>query len=124
MLLSLTIPVDIVLWDSHPLALGATPKQVFIDGIAQLKSPHSVKKPIEFQVPPKVPNFDKEAKDAVKYEGLPPLLPSSKIDSAIFTNVRKLYTRDISGTKIRSLDYAKEGNYGVVIVVKGNVLCE
>ena len=24
---------DVVLWDSHPLALGATPIQVFIDGV-------------------------------------------------------------------------------------------
>lgn len=27
---------DIVVWDSHPLSIGATPKQVFIDGVASL----------------------------------------------------------------------------------------
>ncbi|KAF7520711.1 hypothetical protein G7054_g12688 [Neopestalotiopsis clavispora] len=27
---------DIVVWDSHPLSIGATPQQVFIDGIATL----------------------------------------------------------------------------------------
>lgn len=27
---------DIVVWDSHPLSIGATPRQVFIDGIATL----------------------------------------------------------------------------------------
>ncbi|BGP37577.1 hypothetical protein JCM10449v2_001494 [Rhodotorula kratochvilovae] len=27
---------DVVLWSSHPLALGATPQQVWIDGVAQL----------------------------------------------------------------------------------------
>lgn len=27
---------DIVVWDSHPLSIGATPKQVFIDGVATL----------------------------------------------------------------------------------------
>lgn len=27
---------DIVVWDSHPLSVGATPKQVFIDGVATL----------------------------------------------------------------------------------------
>lgn len=114
---------DIVLWDSHPLALGATPKQVFIDGIAQLKSPYSIKKPAEFQVAPKVPNFDKEAKDAVKYDGLPPLLPSNKAVSAMFTNVRKFYGRDSTGTSITSQEYA-EGGSGVVVVVKGEVLCK
>ncbi|KAH8680468.1 hypothetical protein BGZ61DRAFT_359170 [Ilyonectria robusta] len=29
---------DIVIWDSHPLAIGATPLQVFIDGNPQLES--------------------------------------------------------------------------------------
>ncbi|KAI0123869.1 hypothetical protein BJ170DRAFT_687117 [Xylariales sp. AK1849] len=27
---------DIVVWDSHPLSIGATPQQVFIDGVAKL----------------------------------------------------------------------------------------
>lgn len=27
---------DVVVWDSHPLSIGATPKQVFIDGLATL----------------------------------------------------------------------------------------
>lgn len=27
---------DLVVWDAHPLSVGATPKQVFIDGVAQL----------------------------------------------------------------------------------------
>ncbi|KAH8651044.1 hypothetical protein BX600DRAFT_387377 [Xylariales sp. PMI_506] len=29
---------DIVVWDSHPLSIGSTPQQVFIDGIATLDS--------------------------------------------------------------------------------------
>ncbi|KAK7967015.1 uncharacterized protein PG986_001292 [Apiospora aurea] len=29
---------DIVVWDSHPLSIGATPQQVFADGVATLKS--------------------------------------------------------------------------------------
>ncbi|KAK8058985.1 hypothetical protein PG994_009433 [Apiospora phragmitis] len=29
---------DIAVWDSHPLSIGATPQQVFIDGVATLKS--------------------------------------------------------------------------------------
>lgn len=32
---------DIVVWDSHPLSIGATPRQVFIDGVATL-DPHKV----------------------------------------------------------------------------------
>ncbi|KAL1857697.1 hypothetical protein Daus18300_010217 [Diaporthe australafricana] len=29
---------DMVVWDSHPLSIGATPRQVFIDGVATLDS--------------------------------------------------------------------------------------
>ncbi|KAF9012391.1 hypothetical protein BDQ17DRAFT_1419786 [Cyathus striatus] len=65
---------DIVIWDSHPLKLGAAPQQVYIDGIPQLKSPYVTDKPSAAQVAPKTPNFDQEAVDAVKYDGLPPLL--------------------------------------------------
>lgn len=36
---------DVVLWDSHPLELGATPLQVIIDGQIQLQDPHSTPKP-------------------------------------------------------------------------------
>jgi hypothetical protein len=71
---------DVVLWDTHPLALSATPIQVFIDGIPQLTNTTSVtrrlsEKPFTFQEAPKVPNFDKEAEETLKWEGLPPLLP-------------------------------------------------
>ncbi|GAA6033304.1 hypothetical protein JCM8097_006683 [Rhodosporidiobolus ruineniae] len=38
---------DVVLWSSHPLSLGATPSQVWIDGIAQLVEPHALEQPKE-----------------------------------------------------------------------------
>lgn len=84
------------MFDSHPLALGATPKQVYIDGIPQLESPFIVKKHKEFQEAPKVPNFDKEAQDAIKYEGLPPLLTEKNrlTGDVLFTNVKSVYTSD------------------------------
>lgn len=34
---------DVVLWDSHPLRLGATPTHVYIDGISQLAEPYHAK---------------------------------------------------------------------------------
>ena len=33
--------LDIVIWESYPLALGVTPRQVYIDGIPQLDHPNS-----------------------------------------------------------------------------------
>ena len=81
------------MFDSHPLALGATPKQVYIDGIPQLESPFSVQKPQKLQEAPKVPNFNKEAEDAIKYEGLPPLLTEKNrlTGDVLFTNVKSVY---------------------------------
>ncbi|KAF9449461.1 hypothetical protein P691DRAFT_853918 [Macrolepiota fuliginosa MF-IS2] len=64
---------DVVIWDSHPLALGATPGQVFIDGIPQLKAPHILHKPYRLQKVPRTPNFDREARDTIEFDGLPPL---------------------------------------------------
>ncbi|EKM54391.1 uncharacterized protein PHACADRAFT_258201 [Phanerochaete carnosa HHB-10118-sp] len=86
---------DVVIWDSHPLALGATPKQVFIDGIPQLVDPHTAEKPTAAQSVPKTPNFDQEAADAVKYGGLPPLLPSRvRTGTIVFANVSSLLLKD------------------------------
>lgn len=63
--------VDVVVWDSHPLALGATPVEVWIDGIPQFKSGLVAQKPASSQIAPKTPNFDKEAADAIEVGGVP-----------------------------------------------------
>ncbi|GJE95461.1 carbohydrate esterase family 9 protein [Phanerochaete sordida] len=82
---------DVVIWDSHPLALGATPKQVYIDGIPQLADPFTVEKPAMAQRAPKTPDFDQEAANAVKYEGLPPIAPTRvKTGTIVFANVSSL----------------------------------
>lgn len=110
-----------MIWDSHPLALGATPAQVFIDGIAQLESPYVAKKPEAFQSVPKVPNFDKEAKEAVKYDGLPPLTPAKKSAGLVaFVNVKTVFTRS-SGAVQRVMDIADRT--GVVVAREGRVVC-
>ncbi|KAH7927128.1 carbohydrate esterase family 9 protein [Leucogyrophana mollusca] len=113
---------DIVIWDSHPLALGATPSQVFIDGIPQLKLAHMVMKPGSFQAVPKVPNFDKEAAAAVEYEGLPPL-GTTKAPSAhvLFTNVNSLVYRDDGD--IHEVALASTSGLGIVLVRDGVVEC-
>ncbi|KZT72052.1 carbohydrate esterase family 9 protein [Daedalea quercina L-15889] len=113
---------DLVVWDSHPLALGATPKQVFIDGIPQLKSPHVVNKPASFQRTPKVPNFDKEAADAVKYEGLPPLIPSKTTSSpVVFMDVKSVFVR--ADNRVREVYSAQDAELGAVIVQNGTITC-
>lgn len=46
---------DLVLWDSHPLQLGATPQQVWIDGIAQLAAPVAAKEVTHGKAPEPAP---------------------------------------------------------------------
>jgi len=113
---------DLVIWDSHPLALGATPAQVFIDGILQLDIPHVVSKPGTFQDLPKVPNFDREAEEAVAFDGLPPLLPErASADVILFTNVNSVILPrrgDLAEA------YSALGDEtGVVVVRNGEMTC-
>ena len=112
--------VDPVLWDSHPLALGATPAQVFIDGIPQLDTPHVVQKPCSFQKPPKVSNFVREAKETVEYEGLP--LQPSRVDSDIFVfeNVKGLFLPTAKG--IQNVLPVQNQTFGGVVVRNGSIL--
>lgn len=120
--LSQPLRPDIVIWDSHPLALGAAPQQVFIDGIAQLKDPHVTPKPAHTQKSPETPDFDEEARLAVEYDGLPPLTPQSVVSQPIFfTNVGQVYMRGKDGdiAQIFSDSHAT----GYVLVKDGKVVC-
>lgn len=110
------------MWDSHPLALGATPAQVFIDGIPQLDAPHVVSKPDVFQDLPKVPNFDREAEEAVTFEGLPPLLPERAYTNIVlFTGVRSVI---LPGQDDFAEVYSAQGDEaGVVGVKNGEIIC-
>ena len=94
-----------------------------IDGILQLQSAHVVHKPSSFQKTPKVPVFDKEAGDAVRYEGLPPLRPrKSATETTVFTNVNTVYTR-ASGAVQRSFSAQDESTSGVVVTRNGSMVC-
>ncbi|KAH7928042.1 hypothetical protein BV22DRAFT_1083961 [Leucogyrophana mollusca] len=114
---------DVVVWDSHPLSLGAAPKQVWIDGISQLESPHVSTKPATSQEAPTTPNFDKEAADAVKYDGLPPLAPvRSKTGFIVFGNISSVFAR--SGGEIQQVYSAMDvSERGVVVVKDGAMTC-
>ncbi|KAJ7512471.1 hypothetical protein B0H11DRAFT_1844256 [Mycena galericulata] len=114
---------DIVVWDSHPLALGATPKQVFIDGIAQIEKPYTSVKPKSAQRVPATPDFDKEILDAIKYEGLPPLEPvKADSDVVVFWNVGELFLKD-EATRSVSQVFTSATADGVVVVEKGRIVC-
>ncbi|KAF7375144.1 Carbohydrate esterase family 9 protein [Mycena sanguinolenta] len=109
---------DIIVWDSHPLALGATPSQVFVDGIPQFASPYVSKKPASQQQAPKTPDFEKEIKDAIKYEGLPSLVPATRTTGAVlFKNVSTFWTRDNEAVVWSGSDYSELVSVEGAIVV-------
>ncbi|KAF7317119.1 Carbohydrate esterase family 9 protein [Mycena chlorophos] len=117
---------DLVIWDSHPLQIGATPLQVFIDGIVQLDEPYVLRKPKSWQSPPEVPNFDKEAEQAVIHEGLPPLDPTSiRSRPVVFVNVKSVLATSLSN-EVEELfvaaSDAKEA-LGTAIAVDGRLAC-
>ncbi|EIW84617.1 hypothetical protein CONPUDRAFT_134601 [Coniophora puteana RWD-64-598 SS2] len=102
---------DVVVWDRHPLELGAVPRQVFVDGVAQLastgangaggasKSGDEVGlvvplKSAEFQDAPRAPDFGVEMARTIEFEGLPPLEPRRVEGRVVFANVSEVWVRD------------------------------
>jgi hypothetical protein len=95
---------------------------VFIDGIPQLDVPHVVSKPETFQDLPKVPNFDREAEEAVVFEGLPPLLPERAFtDVILFTNVKSVILPRLGD--LAEAYTALGDETGVVVVRNGDITC-
>lgn len=111
------------MWDSHPLALGATPAQVIIDGIPQIHLPYVIRKSDVFQQTPRVPNFDKEAEKVVAYEGLPPLEPKKTIldSTIIFQNVKSIY--QIRNGVIQQIYLTQSTELGSVVTHNGSIVC-
>ncbi|KAF9233435.1 hypothetical protein BU15DRAFT_53885 [Melanogaster broomeanus] len=116
------VVIDVVIWDSHPLALGATPVQVFIDGISQFETSFSSKKD-DSQAAPATPNFDEEARAAVEYDGLPPLEATQVTSGGIlFRNVSSMWRRDDSGVYPVFQAHSVEDE-GIVLVENGEIIC-
>ncbi|KAF8549605.1 composite domain of metallo-dependent hydrolase [Imleria badia] len=113
---------DLVIWDSHPLTLGATPVQVFIDGIPQLQTSFTKKKE-DRQAAPITPSFDEEVKATVKFVGLPPLEPTPITSGGVlFRNVSSMWRRDGSGVHSVFQIHSAEDE-GIVFVEDGEIVC-
>lgn len=121
-----------MIWDSHPLSLGATPVQVYIDGVAQFANPHVVKKPSQFQEEPKTPDFSREAAEVLEHDGLPPIAPEiTKLGTVVFTNVSSVLVRDDARFRAFSVedgianifDAGLSSELGVAVVVNGRLEC-
>lgn len=127
---------DVVMWDSHPLQIGATPVKVWIDGIPQIPVPPKTgqetgdvtvgkgKDGPEWRQVPRVPNWDEERKIADEWDGLPPLQGMKEPENVIFTNVRNLWTKKNHAIEeTRFAEAASDDGLGVVLVENGNITC-
>ncbi|KAH9904282.1 hypothetical protein F4778DRAFT_57923 [Xylariomycetidae sp. FL2044] len=94
---------DIVVWDSDPMSVGATPVQVWIDGTAQFDDPFELEKPI---VAPLVPNAESysTSEDPVH------------VNDVIFTGVSKSFLPD-------ELHSTSAGQNLTVTISNGKITC-
>ena len=129
---------DVVLWDTHPLQLGATPVHVWIDGVLEVPiaiekggSEHRVpvgkgKEDPGWQEAPKVPNWDEERRKAIEWEGLPPLGGTQVHDTVMFANVSELWVRHPKRGVVQEFRVGS-GNFDsgdqVVVISSGQVTC-
>ncbi|KAK4547193.1 hypothetical protein LTR36_001414 [Oleoguttula mirabilis] len=95
---------DIVVWDSDPLSVGATPIQVWIDGTAQYDAPVELKKPAPEPMKPDIALADVGAEMVGKAD-------------VIFAGVSKVV---LPGTEYQ---LNTEGSLGHVVVRKGVITC-
>ncbi|KAJ7180288.1 hypothetical protein C8R43DRAFT_396005 [Mycena crocata] len=123
---------DVVLWDSNPLHVGATPRYVWIDGVLQipLRPKKDGEPPIdvgagkegeEWNRFPPVPDWEKERKQAIEWEGLPPLTGRKQSGKIVFLNVRDVWRRGADG-KIQELLLSNSELINVV-VENGRIAC-
>ena len=118
---------DIVLWDSHPLQLGATPQMVWVDGILEVKNVGGVEVHEGRNHAPKIPDWEREVRETIKWEGLPPLEGERRPGVVMFTHVKELWTRgalrpeSTASTERAKRDFGE--GFGVVVVESGRVAC-
>ncbi|KAI0307234.1 hypothetical protein B0F90DRAFT_1686479 [Multifurca ochricompacta] len=120
---------DVVLWDSHPLRLGATPVAVWIDGIAQPVGAEigvlvgKGKEEPEWREPPSVRDWKRERREALEWDGLPPLGVDRVSGVVVFTNVSTVLLRGGEGIEHMPRPGTVDQANGVVIVHDGKITC-
>lgn len=93
---------DVVVWDSDPLSVGATPVQVWIDGTAQYEEPYELSKPVKGPIKP-----DESLSHIVE--------EPTDLPNAIFTGVTKVLLDD--GKTYETNDDL------TVVVANGDITC-
>jgi hypothetical protein len=108
---------DVVLWDSHPLALGATPIQVFIDGMPlfdQQIAEEKLWKPAEKQQAPAQRQFNEA--EAMSLE----INPANTMGNTfVATGIKKAYIRGENGLE----EISTTSEPLTMVVRNGNITC-
>ncbi|KAK8854942.1 hypothetical protein IAR55_003681 [Kwoniella newhampshirensis] len=107
---------DIVVWDSFPLALGATPKQTYIDGIPQIINPQVIQKPAEAQEIFPEGEWDKEIAETIATRGETDLRPKKSAKNILFQDVAAYYFDKFDVSIF-------ENGRGDVVVQNGEITC-
>ncbi|WFC96558.1 hypothetical protein MBRA1_003219 [Malassezia brasiliensis] len=124
---------DLVLWDRHPLQLGATPRQVFIDGEAQLRNPTPSGEDVahnEQQSTPRQPNYSVEL---ARVEAMEPAIvedrafafptPDEAVDHAVLYNLYQFFHRRSDGHGMRIVAETFHDGKGVLVYANGSLVC-
>ncbi|KIY67956.1 composite domain of metallo-dependent hydrolase [Cylindrobasidium torrendii FP15055 ss-10] len=118
---------DLVLWDSHPLALGAKPRMVWVDGALQLnvsRQENSRTHHTKNLRAPSTPNWDYERASAIAHAGQQPLKPRfSTNDEVVFRNVSRVWIRDDDGELRRVFEAKDPRSNGIAVFSQGRLLC-
>ena len=73
---------------------------------------------------PSVPDWEDERKEAIKWEGLPPLEGRDDPGRIVFQNVKELWTRADDGSIIETVSAgSEEAPMTTVVVERGKILC-
>ncbi|WRT69881.1 uncharacterized protein IL334_006872 [Kwoniella shivajii] len=109
---------DVVIWQSHPLTLGATPAQVYVDGIPQLEAPALVSRPAIDQETPPSADYSQQIKAAkISHHGDVDLNPTWIEQSLTFSNVSSYISRRNGALHEDVFDE------GRIIVENGAIVC-
>ncbi|KAF9055504.1 hypothetical protein BDZ89DRAFT_1088087 [Hymenopellis radicata] len=117
---------DVVLWDSHPLNIGATPLMVWIDGIHQIPAKaanESVVLKEDRSALEMAPTWDQERNTSLTHEGLPPLNGHKEAGKVVFYKVQEVGIRRSDGELEVIFKATNNESLAVVVVDKGKVIC-
>lgn len=116
---------DVVIWNAHPLQLGAVPVQVYIDGIPQLESPHVVPRPASAQVEAPSADYSSERQEVISSHGDPDLAPVARVPSVLFVNVGSVVARQNGELKeiYTSKGLVGGDEEGKVVIRDGAIVC-